>query len=103
MRRKLTAVEARKELGEVLNGVFYRNDEVVIERAGKPMAAVIPVSLYERILRERERFWQLWERNRDLNADMSEEEVDALVAEAVQWARSGAKAQDDKEPRPAEA
>ena len=47
MKRRLSAVEARKKLGEVLDGVYYRGDEVVIERAGKPLAVVVPVKLYE--------------------------------------------------------
>jgi prevent-host-death family protein len=42
MKRKLSAVEARKKFDEILKGVYYRGDEVVIERAGKPMAVVIP-------------------------------------------------------------
>jgi hypothetical protein len=36
MKRRLSAVEARKRFGELLEGVHYRDDEVVIERAGKP-------------------------------------------------------------------
>jgi len=43
MKRRLSAVEARKKLGEVLDGVYYRGDEVVIERAGKPLAVVVPI------------------------------------------------------------
>jgi prevent-host-death family protein len=35
-------MEARRKFGELLEGVFYRNDHVMIERNGKPMAAVIP-------------------------------------------------------------
>ena len=33
MKRKVSAVEARRRLGEILEGVYYRGDEVVIERA----------------------------------------------------------------------
>ncbi len=34
-------IEARKRPGEILESVYYRGDEIVIERAGKPMAVVI--------------------------------------------------------------
>jgi prevent-host-death family protein len=51
MKRTLSAVEARQKLGEILESVYYRGDEVVIERAGKPMAVVVPARLYENIER----------------------------------------------------
>ena len=57
MKRRLSAVEARKSFGEVLDGVYYRGDEVVIERAGKPLAVVVPVKLYEQQLEQREAAW----------------------------------------------
>ena len=62
MRRKLSAVEARKRLGEILEGVDHRGDEVVIERAGKPMAVVIPADVYGSIERSRDRLFELIER-----------------------------------------
>jgi prevent-host-death family protein len=71
MKRKLSAVEARKHLGEILEGVFYRGDEVVIERAGKPMAVVIPAHLYENIERDRRRFFELIEMNWEKNKEQS--------------------------------
>lgn len=47
MKRRISAVEARKRLGDILESVHYRGDEVVIERAGKPMAVVIPAERCE--------------------------------------------------------
>ena len=44
---------ARKNLGELLEGVYYRGDEVIVERAGKPMGVLIPIAQYERIERLR--------------------------------------------------
>ena len=42
MTTKISAVEARKNLGKFLNIVNLRNEEIIIERAGKPMAKLIP-------------------------------------------------------------
>lgn len=85
MKRKLTAVDARKRLGEILEGVYYRGDEVIIERAGKPMAVVIPSGLYQSLQRNRERLLQLvelnWERNKDVPVEKSEREIAAAVRE----------------------
>jgi len=43
----ITAVKARHNLGQILNEVSLRGDEIIIERAGKPMVAVIPIASYE--------------------------------------------------------
>ena len=83
MKRKLSAVEARKKLGEILESVYYRGDEVVIERAGKPMAVVIPASLYESLEQSRRRLFELielnWERNKDVPYEQIEADVEATL------------------------
>jgi prevent-host-death family protein len=85
MKRTVSAVEARKRLGELLEGVYYRHDEVIIERAGKPMAVVIPAYLYENIQRGRDRLWELiqqnWEHNKDVPYEEIQREIEAAVRE----------------------
>ncbi len=41
--KKINALRARQTLGTMLEEVFYRDEQFIIERAGKPMAAVVPV------------------------------------------------------------
>ncbi|MEA3301662.1 MAG: type II toxin-antitoxin system prevent-host-death family antitoxin [Pseudomonadota bacterium] len=43
MQTKVTAVEARQKLGELLNRVTLLHEEIIIERAGKPLARLSPV------------------------------------------------------------
>lgn len=43
MRRSVSAVEARQRLGEILNRVALRNEEIIIERAGKKIARLAPI------------------------------------------------------------
>lgn len=85
MKRKVTALDARRHLGELLESVYHRGDEVIIERAGKPMAVVIPAERYEIMERSRERLFamidQVHERNKDLPAEVIQAEVDAAVAQ----------------------
>ena len=45
MVKTVTALQARHNLGELLEGAFHRGDQFVIERAGKPMAAVVPLHM----------------------------------------------------------
>ena len=45
MQREATAMTVRQNLGELLNEVQYKHDEVVITKAGKPVAAMIDIAL----------------------------------------------------------
>lgn len=87
LRRTLSAVEMRKKFGEVLEGVYYRGDEVIIERAGKPMAVVVPTDRYEAMRRTEERLFDFIERNWEKNKDVPPEEIDAAIQEAIQHVR----------------
>ena len=87
MKRRLSAVEARRRLGEILEGVYYRGDEVVIERAGKTMAVVIPADRYEALERSRERLFELIEKAQARNKDVPYETIEQVVATAVREVR----------------
>jgi prevent-host-death family protein len=87
VKRRISAVEARKRLGEILESVFYRGDEVVIERAGKAMAVVIPAERYEAMERSRERLFELVEKNWEQNKDIPYDEVERDVQKAVEGVR----------------
>lgn len=85
MKRRISAVEARKRLGEILEGVYYRGDEVIIERAGKPMGVVIPAERYQAMERDRERMFELIEkaqaRNKDVPYEVIEKEIELAIRE----------------------
>jgi prevent-host-death family protein len=57
-----SAVAFRQNLGEMLNQVQYRHDSVVINKDGKPVAALVDARLFERIRRMQERFEALCQR-----------------------------------------
>ncbi len=90
MKRHVSAVDARKRLGEILESVYYRGDEVIIERAGKPMAVVIPAQQYERLQRDRNRIIELIEMNWEHNKNVPSEEIEDAIAKAIAEVR-GAK------------
>lgn len=79
----VTAVKFRQNLGEMLNQVQYRNDTIVINKDGKPVAALVDADLFARIRRMQERFDSLTQRIADAYAALPEEnglqEIDAAV------------------------
>lgn len=53
MTKRIPAMTARKNFGELLEGVFYKGDEFIVERAGKPMDVLIPMGQYQKLERQR--------------------------------------------------
>ena len=44
MTKRLNALKVRQNLGQVLNEAYYQDQSFIIERAEKPMAAIVPIS-----------------------------------------------------------
>ncbi|MBN2690890.1 MAG: type II toxin-antitoxin system Phd/YefM family antitoxin [Burkholderiaceae bacterium] len=78
-----SAVHFRQNLGEMLNQVQYRNDSIVINKDGKPVAALVDAELFARIRRMRERFEALSDRialsYEEVPCDLGLAEIDAAV------------------------
>lgn len=87
MLRETPAMTVRKNLGELLNEVQYRHDRVVITKAGKPVAALIDIPLFERLRKLDEEFEQLTQELSTAFEGMAEEEGMALIDEAITAAR----------------
>ena len=79
-----SAVTFRQNLGEMLNQVQYRQDSIVINKDGKPVAALVDARLFERIRRMQGRFDALCQRIEAGFATVPQadglDEIDAAVA-----------------------
>ena len=82
---EVNAVTFRQNLGEMLNQVQYRKDSIVINKDGKPVAALVDAELFARIRRMRDRFDELSNRIAEAYADVPQEqgiaEIDAVVSD----------------------
>lgn len=85
---EISAVKFRQNLGEMLNQVEYRHDSVVINKDGKPVAALIDAALFGRIRRMQSRFDALSERLAEGFADLPEEQGMAEIEEAIHEERN---------------
>lgn len=45
MTKTISAIKARKNLGEILNEVYYNSNDYIICRAGKPMVRLVKISV----------------------------------------------------------
>ncbi len=97
MKRTVSAMEARKHFGELLEQVRYRGDQVVIERAGRPMAVLVPVGEAREMERHRSEakrelvemlpaFREQFSHLQDLSEDELHEQVDVWIKEVrTEW------------------
>lgn len=88
MIREAPAMTVRQNLGDLLNEVQYRNGKVIITKAGKPVAALIDIALFERIRKLDEEFDRMRAEIAGAFSGMTEKRVEALAGEAVKEARA---------------
>src|SRR6266478_3539957 len=90
MAEKVSTLDVRQRLGDILNRVALRHDEFVIERKGKPLAALIPIERLEQVRRAaRQGIREFLERRKEgLGKDLSDEAAMSLAVDAQRWART---------------
>ena len=86
-----SAVTFRQNLGEMLNQVQYRHDSVIINKDGKPVAALVDARLFERIRRMQARFDALCQRIEAGFAEVPEAEGIAEIEAAIELERAQAR------------
>lgn len=88
MFKTISAIKARKNLGEILEEVFYRKDQFLITRRDKAMAVIIPVEDYERLVAQRDEDFAVLDEIRALHPTKSAKDVEQDVTEAITRVRS---------------
>ena len=78
-----SAIAFRQNLGDLLNQVRFRGDSIVINKNGKPIAALVDTRLFARIRRLQRRFDELSERLAKEFEGLPEEEGLAEIDAAV--------------------
>lgn len=88
MVKTVSAAEARANLGDVLNGVYYTNEPVAVQKKGKTVAFIISPDEYARYVRERDaQAWAAIEQVQRANADDDPDTIMADVTAAVEEVR----------------
>jgi prevent-host-death family protein len=81
------ARDLRQKFAEILGKVGFGGDVAVVERSGKPMAAIIPIEMYQQLVAEREARFQIIEKIRNAQLERSQDEVEKDVAAAIKRVR----------------
>lgn len=87
MIRETSAMTVRQKFGELLNEVQYRRDRVLITKAGKPVAALIDMALFEKLRKLDKEFDRLTAQLKKAFAKVPPGKGMVLIDEAVRAAR----------------
>jgi len=88
MTEKVSTLAVRQRLGDMLDRVALRRDQFIIERRGKPLAALVPVEKLAQLQEiARRHALEFLARQKGHGGEASEGESMALALEAQRWAR----------------
>jgi len=83
MLKKINVRKAQQNLSQLVEEVYYKGDQYIIEQAGNPMAAVVPLWQLEDRAKRRERIFgmvrKVWQATARLRPAVIEREVGLAV------------------------
>src|SRR5215213_7158062 len=85
--KTISAWEARRNLGKLMDEVAIGNCPVIVESHGTPKVAFVPMKILEAWEARRDRLFSNWEAIAD-RVDLPEDEAMRIADEAVIWARA---------------
>ncbi len=88
MEKTINAVTAQKNFSQVLDEAYYRGGTFIIERGGRPMAAVVPIEQYRQWQVRREQFFAMIEQVQERTRQVPVAELEEAIAEAVAAAKA---------------
>jgi prevent-host-death family protein len=91
MEKRLGVTEAREKFSEIVERVQYQGDAFLINRHGKPAAAVVPVNVYENWKRQRDELFATIRQIQEKNKDRDPEEAMRDALEAQKAVRSSSR------------
>ena len=90
MTERISTLEVRQRLGDMLNRVALRHDEFVIERKGKALAALVPIEKLDQMRRIARRN-ALEFLDQQKGGQLSDGKATKLALAAQAWARKAGK------------
>ena len=87
MPERVSTIDVRQRIGDMLNRVALRHDEFIIERKGKPLAALVPVERLEQMRRFARRHAHDF-MDQQKGGTLSDKQATELALDAQKWARS---------------
>jgi len=87
MLKKISAMKARQNLGQLLNEVSIRGDSYIIERAGKPLAVLVDMERFQQLQEDQNSALQALKKVWEKMAGADPREIEAALEEAEMVAK----------------
>lgn len=88
MKKEVSATELHQRLGEFLEAVYHNGDRLIVKRANTPLAAIVPIEVYEGMLQQREQAFSVLDRIWGKVPAVSEEEAHTDIEQAIAEVRA---------------
>jgi len=88
MAKHVSTREARNRFADIMGSIRYGGEEVIVERSGSPMAALIPVDTYERLVAERRARFEMIDQIRSHLPDAAPGEIEKDVVHTIDALRT---------------
>jgi len=82
MIRETSATTVQHNLTDLLNKVQFQHEQFIITDAGKPVAALVDMMIFEKIRQNEQAFQSMSDEIAQAFAESIEDEIDALISEA---------------------
>jgi len=82
MIRETSVTTVQHNLSELLSKVQFQHEQFIITDAGKPVAALVDMMLFEKIRQNEQAFQSMSDEIAQAFAESREDEIDALINEA---------------------
>ncbi len=83
MAKTVSATEARIHFGELMRRVVEENEGIIVERAGKPMVAIVSISDYEALETLKKEQQAQWQQAIDRLEEIGEKVKQRLADKAI--------------------
>ncbi len=87
MLKKISAMKARQNLGQLLNEVSIRGDSYIIERAGKPLAVLVDMESFQQLQEDQGSALQTLQKVWEKMAGADPQEIQETLEEAEKIAK----------------
>ena len=88
MAKRMSVRAARASFGDVLGQVYYGNEQVIVEKNGKPVAVLISPEQWQRYRDlTKQRFFEAVNVLQELNSAQDPEEAERAIDDAVEEVR----------------
>lgn len=85
--KHIKSARVRDLLGQIMEEVYYKGNDYIVEKGAKEMAAIISIDEYRRMQKERSEDFKVFDEIWNENRGVSSQEAEEVAARAIREVR----------------